>query len=187
LLQWAAYGAGLVACEGSSDETDGSNGTTAGAEGSRNGIVPEETAGPYPEDGTSNGGTNALSLEGIVRSDVRSSVGGATGTAGGVPLTVRLTIQDAGCTPLAGYAVYIWHCDREGRYSMYSAGATAENHLRGVQLTDDAGVVEFLTIFPAWEERVEQRALGRAGRRKARFSIHPRSISCGRSTRGARR
>jgi len=150
LLQWAAYTAGLVACGGSSGEDESADGTTTtAAHGSCNGIIPEETAGPYPGDGTNNNGTNALTLEGIVRSDVRSSVGGASGTAQGVPLTVRLTIRDASCSPLAGYAVYIWHCDREGRYSMYSAGATAENYLRGVQVTDDQGVVEFLTIFPA--------------------------------------
>ena len=44
----------------------------------------------------------------------------------GVPLTVDLTIVDTknGCTPLAGCAVYIWHCDQNGRYSMYSQGVT---------------------------------------------------------------
>jgi len=84
-----------------------------------------------------------------VRSDIRGSVGTASGTAEGVPLTLRLTIRDAGCMPLESYAVYIWHCDREGRYSMYSAGAENENYLRGVQETDADGVVEFVTIFPA--------------------------------------
>jgi protocatechuate 3,4-dioxygenase beta subunit len=149
LLQWAAYTAGLVACGGSSQNDDGTNGTeTSEADGSCS-LIPEETAGPYPGDGTNNNGTNALSLDGIVRSDVRTSVGPASGTAAGVPLTVRLTIRDAGCTPLEGYAVYIWHCDREGRYSMYSAGAENENYCRGVQETDADGVVEFVTIFPA--------------------------------------
>jgi protocatechuate 3,4-dioxygenase beta subunit len=32
---------------------------------------------------------------------------------------------------------------------MYSAGAENENYLRGVQLTDENGVVEFVTVFPA--------------------------------------
>jgi protocatechuate 3,4-dioxygenase beta subunit len=43
----------------------------------------------------------------------------------------------------------VWHCHREGRYSLYSQGATAENYLRGVQETDDRGQVSFTTIFPA--------------------------------------
>jgi protocatechuate 3,4-dioxygenase beta subunit len=43
----------------------------------------------------------------------------------------------------------VWHCDREGRYSLYSQGVTGENYLRGVQETDDSGQVRFTTIFPA--------------------------------------
>ena len=30
----------------------------------------------------------------------------------------------------------MWHCDREGGYSLYSDGVTEENYLRGVQITD---------------------------------------------------
>jgi protocatechuate 3,4-dioxygenase beta subunit len=148
LLQWAAYGAGLLACGGSSSK-DGEGSETSSANGSCNGTIPEETAGPYPGDGTNNNGTNALTLDGIVRNDVRSSVAGASGVAQGVPLTVRLTILGADCQPLADHAVYIWHCDREGRYSMYSPGAEDENYLRGVQVSDAGGAVEFSTIFPA--------------------------------------
>jgi hypothetical protein len=44
-----------------------------------------------------------------------------------------------GGAPFAGAAVYVWHCDREGRYSLYSDGATRENYLRGVQIADAAG------------------------------------------------
>jgi protocatechuate 3,4-dioxygenase beta subunit len=50
---------------------------------------------------------------------------------------------------LTGAAVYVWHCDRDGRYSLYSPGATSENYLRGVQLADAGGAVSFTTIFPA--------------------------------------
>ena len=92
-----------------------------------------------------------LSESGVVRQDIRSSFGEFSGTAEGVPLTIRLTIQDAanGCGPIAGAAVYVWHCDREARYSLYSAGATDQNYLRGVQGADDDGVVTFESIFPA--------------------------------------
>jgi protocatechuate 3,4-dioxygenase beta subunit len=112
-------------------------------------IFPEETAGPYPGDGSN--GPNVLSQTGVVRSDIRSSFAGSTGTAEGVPLTVTLTVVSASddCAPLPGYAVYLWHCDREGRYSLYSSGVTDQNYLRGVQETDANGQVSFTTIFPA--------------------------------------
>jgi protocatechuate 3,4-dioxygenase beta subunit len=110
--------------------------------------IPNETQGPYPGDGTN--GANALTLSGIVRSDIRASVGGATGVAQGVVLGVTLTLLDSKtCSPLADHAIYIWHCDRDGNYSMYSAAVAAENYLRGVQVTDAAGSVTFTTIFPA--------------------------------------
>lgn len=114
--------------------------------------TPGETAGPYPADGTSASGQrlNALTLSGIVRSDIRRSVGAADGLALGVPLTVQLTLVDASasCAPLAGRAVYLWHCTRDGGYSLYSGGHTQENYLRGVQVSDENGVVSFSTIFP---------------------------------------
>ena len=57
-----------------------------------------------------------------------------SGTAAGVPLNIVLTIVSAStCAPLAGRAVYLWHCDREGRYSLYTQGVTNQNYLRGVQ------------------------------------------------------
>jgi protocatechuate 3,4-dioxygenase beta subunit len=110
--------------------------------------IPEETAGPYPGDGSN--GPNALALSGIVRSDIRSSIAGATGTAPGLPLTLTLTLVNVGasCAPLAGAAVYVWHCDALRRYSLYSSGVTGENWLRGVQQSDAAGRVTFVTVFP---------------------------------------
>jgi protocatechuate 3,4-dioxygenase beta subunit len=112
-------------------------------------VIPQETAGPYPGDGSN--GPNVLTEADIVRSDIRSSIGSATGVADGVPLTIELTLTDTAddCGPLAGAAVYLWHCDREGRYSMYSEGAEDENYLRGVQESDADGKLTFLSIFPA--------------------------------------
>lgn len=52
------------------------------------------------------------------------------------------------CAPLAGYAVYLWHCTREGTYSMYSTSLTGETFLRGVQQADANGQLSFTTIFP---------------------------------------
>lgn len=109
--------------------------------------IPTETAGPFPGDGTN--GPDALALPGIVRGDIRSSIGGAAGVAEGVPLTVTLSIVAAGdCAPVSGLAVYAWQCDRDGDYSMYSAAIAAENYLRGVQVSDAAGAVTFTTIAP---------------------------------------
>ena len=110
-------------------------------------LVPEETAGPFPGDGSN--GPNVLTESGVVRSDIRSSFGSSTTVAEGVPLAIELTVQDAECAPLAGAAVYLWHCDRDGNYSMYSEAAADENYLRGVQEADDTGLVTFTSIFPA--------------------------------------
>lgn len=81
---------------------------------------------------------------------MRRSIAGASGLAEGVPLTLTLQLVNAngGCANLADYAVYLWHCDREGRYSMYSSGVTGENYLRAVQVSGSDGRLSFLTIFP---------------------------------------
>jgi protocatechuate 3,4-dioxygenase beta subunit len=65
-----------------------------------------------------------------------------------VPLTLTLTVVDSNtaCSPLIGYAVYIWHCTRDGLYSLYTA--PSENYLRGVQVTDSNGQITFETIYP---------------------------------------
>lgn len=115
--------------------------------------LPAETAGPFPADGSNRsraGVANVLGLADVVRSDIRSSIGGLSGTAAGVPLTLTLTLvnSSAGCAALAGHAVYLWHNDQAGRYSMYSSGATEQNYLRGVQVSDATGRVSFQTIFP---------------------------------------
>jgi protocatechuate 3,4-dioxygenase beta subunit len=119
------------------------------ASGASCAVIPEETAGPFPGDGSN--GPNVLSEDGVVRTDIRSSFGSSNTVAEGVPLAIKLTIQDAGgdCAPLAGAAVYLWHCDRDGGYSLYSQAVSDENYLRGVQEADDGGLVTFQSIFPA--------------------------------------
>ena len=78
--------------------------------------IPAETAGPFPGDGSN--GPDVLRESGIVRSDITEKLGSLRGTADGVPLVLELTVQDTakGCAPLAGAAVYVWQCDRNGRY-----------------------------------------------------------------------
>ncbi|MCW2680053.1 MAG: hypothetical protein JWM62_1454 [Frankiales bacterium] len=114
------------------------------------GEIPTETAGPFPGNGSN--GANVLTEAGVVRKDIRTSVGSASGTAEGVPLTIRLKVLDLSgttSTPLEGAAVYLWHADRNGDYSMYSAAAADENYLRGVQVADADGMLEFTSVFPA--------------------------------------
>ncbi|SHG64903.1 intradiol ring-cleavage dioxygenase [Massilia sp. CF038] len=153
-LRWLFAGAAaapLAGCGAGVSDLAGDSGASAGSTTCV--VIPEETAGPYPGDGTNssvNGVANALILAGIVRSDIRSSIAGATGVAAGVPLTIRLQLVNvkASCASLAGATVYLWHCDRDGNYSMYSSAVSAENYLRGVQEADSTGLVTFSTIFP---------------------------------------
>ena len=86
----------------------------------------------------------------MVRSDITASFGDASGVAEGVPMTLEMTLIDVagGGSPLAGAAVYLWHCTRDGQYSLYDEDVAGENYLRGVQESDDEGKVAFTTIFP---------------------------------------
>jgi protocatechuate 3,4-dioxygenase beta subunit len=173
LLRWrrrlllAAAGAagasvlGALGCGGGSDTNSstssssdgGSSGSGAGSGSSGTcAVSAEETQGPYPGDGSNTVGSqvvDVLSASGIVRSDIRPSFGDYSGTAAGVPTTVKLTLvnTNASCANLAGYAIYIWHCDRDGEYSLYTR--TDQNYLRGVQETDANGTATFTTVFPA--------------------------------------
>ncbi len=92
-----------------------------------------------------------LTESGIVRSDITSSFGSSTTKAEGIPLTITMTIQefDADSAAYEGVAVYLWHCNRAGEYSLYSEAIKDENYLRGVQEADAKGQVTFTSIFPA--------------------------------------
>ena len=145
LLAGGAGTAVLAACSSSSKEATG---TTTSKSGERTAEIPEETAGPYPGDGSN--GPNALTESGVVRSDITKSFGGASGVARGVPTAIEMTLLDVadGGTPLAGAAVYLWHCDIDGRYSMYDQEIAGENYLRGVQESDSDGKVSVLEHLP---------------------------------------
>jgi protocatechuate 3,4-dioxygenase beta subunit len=148
--------AALAAC-GAGSNNDASTGgagsatsTTASTSTSGSGAtIPEETGGPYPGDGSN--GVNVLTESGIVRSDITTSFGTASGVAAGVPLTIRLKVLDTknDSVGLSGAAVYLRQCTIDGKYSLYSDGVTQENYLRGVQETDSNGVVSFTSIYPA--------------------------------------
>ena len=111
-LRWLLAGASalpILGCGGGSDsDTSTGTTTTTPATGTTTtpvttttptgscSVIPEETGGPYPADGTNSnasGVVNVLTQSGVVRSDIRSSFNGATGTAAGVPLTIKLEIE----------------------------------------------------------------------------------------------
>lgn len=158
LLVGAGAGLVLVACggddasPGTTTSGDASTTTIGGATTSTEGgaateAIPEETGGPFPGDGSN--GPNVLAESGVVRSDIRPSLGDLSGMAEGVMNTLELTIVTASTgAPLAGAAMYLWHCDREGGYSLYSPGVTDQNYLRGVQETDAEGHLTFTSVFP---------------------------------------
>lgn len=149
----------LVGCGSSSSDASSTTTTTTAATGSSttaasgpgsgssgsSDAIPEETAGPYPGDGTN--GVDVLTASGIVRSDIRRSFGSFSGTAAGIDTTVTLRVLDATSgSALAGAAVYLWHATQDGRYSLYTDAQ--QNYLRGVQEAGADGTVTFTTIFP---------------------------------------
>lgn len=164
LLAGAAGVTVLAACAKDSTtaattgDTTGTSATTASTTGDTAGTtalpdattcttpIPEETAGPYPGDGSN--GPDALSDPAVVRDDLTTSFGDYSGTAAGVPITLHLTVLDSarGCAALTGGAIYLWHADKDGQYSMYTAPEA--NYLRGVGELDDTGTVTFQSIFP---------------------------------------
>ncbi|GAA2785197.1 intradiol ring-cleavage dioxygenase [Crossiella cryophila] len=146
LFGLGAAGLALSACTPSATGTAPASTSAAAASLAE---IPEETAGPFPGDGSN--GPDVLAQSGIVRGDIRSSFGSASATATGVPLTLELSIVDLGNggRPFQGAAVYVWQCDALGRYSMYSDGVREENYLRGVQIADAEGRVRFQSIYPA--------------------------------------
>lgn len=156
LLSGAGLAAALAACGGDSSPSGASTGgTPSGGESASSaqatdGEVPEETGGPFPADGSN--GVNVLTESGIVRSDITRSFGGPNGVADGVPTALALTLlnmNDGDVKPYENAAIYVWHCDAQGRYSMYDDEIGDENYLRGVQVADAEGKVTFQSIYPA--------------------------------------
>lgn len=144
---------GPALAQGGPDAQPDQSGTAA--DGGTCTVPAAETNGPFPADGTNvrAGQTvNVLEQSGVVRSDLRPSFGDYSGTAEGIPLTLEVKIVNinAACTPLGGLPFYLWHCDAAGRYSLYMVPEA--NWLRGMQVSDGAGVVRFTTILPGCYE-----------------------------------
>ncbi len=127
--------------------TSGRSSTSGATTAGDNTKIPEETAGPYPGDGSN--GPDVLAQNGVIRNDITSSIGSASGVAKGVPLRIAFQLVEAGTgAAMANAAVYVWHCTRDGAYSMYTGSAKNENFLRGVAAADANGFVTFTSIFP---------------------------------------
>lgn len=106
-------------------------------------LTPEQTEGPYFVDAK------------LERSDIRSDPSDGRMTVG-IPLHLQLQVSavKAGqCQALAGAIVDIWHCDAAGVYSDvsdWSNDTSGQQFLRGYQITDQRGTVNFVTIYPGW-------------------------------------
>jgi protocatechuate 3,4-dioxygenase beta subunit len=79
----------------------------------------------------------------------------------GEPLRLCITLagllpSGAKCMPLSGAVIDVWQTDPTGLYSNVGADlqpvdTVGQTFLRGHQVTDDAGYVEFDTVVPGWE------------------------------------
>ena len=113
--------------------------------------VRSETSGPFPTDARI--GPNLLAEPAIFRSDIRPNLDGSN-LQPGLPFSLTVTVVDINrdCTPLAGAAVYLWHCNADGEYSAYldmgQGDQRGQTFLRGVQLTDAGGQARFTTVYP---------------------------------------
>ncbi|KAH9897613.1 Intradiol ring-cleavage dioxygenase [Xylariomycetidae sp. FL2044] len=106
----------------------GSNNTCA--------LVPETTVGPYY----------------VTGEEIRSDIG--EGQVG-VPLHFELQFVDmTTCAPVTNLIADVWHCNSTGWYSgVEGQGGLDSTFMRGVQISDDDGVVSFDTLFPGHYDR----------------------------------
>jgi protocatechuate 3,4-dioxygenase beta subunit len=106
-------------------------------------VKPQQTEGPYFVD------------EKLNRSDIRSDPSNNLVKEGTeLRLVMRVSqISSDSCMPLSGATVDLWHCDALGVYSDVqdrSFDTRGKKFLRGYQVTDKNGVVQFITIYPGW-------------------------------------
>jgi protocatechuate 3,4-dioxygenase beta subunit len=140
LLMGATAAAPLVGCAG---ELSGpyTQTTIAGCV-----VSPEQIEGPYFVD------------EKLNRSDIRQDPSDNS-VRPGIPLRLMLnvySVEGNACKPLRGATVDVWHCDALGIYSDVKdnpgefGDTRGKKFLRGYQVTDAEGKVEFQTIYPGW-------------------------------------
>ncbi|HVD21347.1 MAG TPA: hypothetical protein VNB95_05350, partial [Nitrososphaera sp.] len=110
--------------------------------------TPQQTEGPYFVGNMPN------------RSDITSDTSNGS-VQEGIPLKLVINVYnvdgegggEGSCIPLKGALVDIWHANPQGLYSgIQQQGTTGQNFLRGNQVTDDNGTVQFTTVYPGWYE-----------------------------------
>jgi protocatechuate 3,4-dioxygenase beta subunit len=154
-------GALLGACSREGAVTETQVPTTSGASAT---VQPQST--PSPADAALFGNATTCTLspeqtEGPYYFDVDSIRGDIREDRPGMPLRLVMRVQDsAACTPIANAVVDIWHCDAGGVYSGFESASQGgpgggartddETYLRGAQVTNSDGIVEFTTIYPGW-------------------------------------
>jgi len=114
---------------------DVSSGLSTGSDTGPCPLNPEQEEGPFYVD------------EGLLRSDVLDG-------QIGVPLHLSIKVLRAvKCEPVTNAAVEIWSANQFGKYSdKQEEGTVGQKYLRGVQITDATGLVQFKTIYPGWYE-----------------------------------
>ena len=95
----------------------------------------------------------------LIRSDVREGLPGCE-----FQLSFRLLDAKMQCDPIVGAEMYIWHCNADGLYSGFNgqdpskpyagspdpAPMNLDRFCRGVQVSDETGIVSFRTLYPGW-------------------------------------
>ena len=154
-----SLGAVIAACGG-----DGDDGTTTAGPRPRAGsevaelfgdsssctLAVEQTEGPYYFDADA------------IRRDIRED-------REGTRLRLAVRVRDAeSCEGLENAVVDVWHCDALGVYSGFEEGQ-GERFLRGTQVTNADGIVEFVTVYPGWYQ-------GRTTHIHAKVHVDNRSV-----------
>lgn len=106
--------------------------------------TPQQTEGPYFVD------------EKLDRTDIRSDPSDGT-IQEGVPLSLVIKVFNVvgndSCVPLDVAQVDVWHADSQGLYSdVAQIGTLGKKYLRGYQITNESGAVQFTTVYPGWYE-----------------------------------
>ncbi|KAI5803943.1 Intradiol ring-cleavage dioxygenase, partial [Geopyxis carbonaria] len=96
-------------------------------------LTPEVTVGPY------------YVQEELIRKDIREG-------QDGIDLLLDLQFVDVNtCEPVPRAMIDVWHCNTTGSYSGFEVEQTAdESFNRGLQPTDEHGIMHILTNFPGW-------------------------------------
>ena len=138
----------LAACGGDGDEPRAVRTTT----GETSTVAPRTRTSPGTaelfDDSASCRVTTELT-EGPFYLDVDAIRGDIREDRRGTLLRLALRVRDAGsCEPIDNAVVDIWHCDALGSYS--GVDSDRRTYLRGAQVTNGDGIVEFKTIYPGW-------------------------------------